>query len=112
MNSADSNTARHTPGPWELDDEMQVCARNAIIARVGPASMLAGSITEADANAVLIAAAPDLLRALEELVAMVRGECPSLLNEDSGGNARLDLAIDAAIAKARGSLSATDGGSK
>jgi hypothetical protein len=30
---------------------------------------------------------------LEDLHAMVRGECPSLLNEDSGGDARLDIQI-------------------
>ena len=32
-------------------------------------------------------------RLLAELHALVRGECPSLLNEDSGGDARLALAI-------------------
>lgn len=37
-------------------------------------------------------------RALQELHAMVWGECPSLLNEDSGGNARLDHDIRALIA--------------
>lgn len=36
--------------------------------------------------------------ALEELVATVRGECPSLLNEDSGGDANLDMRIKAALA--------------
>lgn len=35
---------------------------------------------------------------LRELVALVRGECPSLLNEDSGGDVRLSMAIDAALA--------------
>lgn len=36
----------------------------------------------------------DALRgALSELHAMVWGECPSLLDEDSGGTARLDIAI-------------------
>lgn len=35
---------------------------------------------------------------LRELHAMVKGECPSLLNEDSGGNARLDMEIDSALA--------------
>jgi len=39
-----------------------------------------------------------LREALEELTAMVRGECPSLLNEDSGGDATLALRIDAALA--------------
>lgn len=36
-------------------------------------------------------------RALGELHSLVKGECPSLLNEDSGGDAELDLAIDAAL---------------
>lgn len=31
---------------------------------------------------------------LGELFAMVKGECPSLLNEDSGGNAKLALEIE------------------
>lgn len=35
--------------------------------------------------------------ALRELHAMVQGECPSLLNEDSGGNARLDIQINALL---------------
>ena len=37
---------------------------------------------------------------LGELVAIVRGECPSLLNEDSGGTAELSLRIDAALSRA------------
>lgn len=43
-----------------------------------------------------------LREALSELVAMVRGECPSLLNEDSGGDATLALKIDAALAAGGG----------
>ena len=39
----------------------------------------------------------ELARALKELYAVVRGECPSLLNEDSGGNARLDMQIIKAL---------------
>lgn len=38
--------------------------------------------------------------ALRELHAMVWGECPSLLNEDSGGSARLDLKIRALLEEA------------
>lgn len=34
-----------------------------------------------------------LREALRELHAVVRGECSSLLDEDSGGDARLDLLI-------------------
>lgn len=44
----------------------------------------------------------ELLAALVELRALVKGECPSLLDEARGGNARLDVQIDALIAKARG----------
>lgn len=41
----------------------------------------------------------DLAAALSDLYAMVNGECPSLLNEDSGGNAELDLRISALLAE-------------
>jgi hypothetical protein len=40
-----------------------------------------------------------LLTLLAELTALVRGECPALLDEDRGGNAQLSLEIDAAMAK-------------
>ena len=39
-----------------------------------------------------------LKNALRELTAMVRGECPSLLNEDSGGNGELSCEIDTLLA--------------
>ena len=35
---------------------------------------------------------------LNELRALVKGESPQLLNEDSGGDARLDASIDKALA--------------
>lgn len=38
-----------------------------------------------------------LLECLSELATLVRGECPSLLNEDSGGNAHLSMEIDSII---------------
>lgn len=41
----------------------------------------------------------DLSTSLYELYATVRGECPSLLNEDSGGNAILDLDIINALSQ-------------
>ena len=39
----------------------------------------------------------ELREALVELVATVRGECPSLLNEDSGGSSHLISQIDKAL---------------
>ena len=56
---------------------------------------------------LLVDQVDDLLAALTELHAMVWGESPSLLNEDSGGCARLDMAIRAAIAKAEGRSNGT-----
>lgn len=35
--------------------------------------------------------------ALRELHAIVKGECPSLLNEDSGGDAKLAIEIEALL---------------
>ena len=41
----------------------------------------------------------ELVEALGELYAQVKGECPSLLNEDSGGDAILDYKIEQALNK-------------
>jgi len=40
-----------------------------------------------------------LYLALSELQALVHGECPSLLNEDSGGDSKLDMEIADALKK-------------
>ncbi|MGX9694445.1 hypothetical protein ACTJNK_29180 [Achromobacter anxifer] len=45
---------------------------------------------------------------LQELHALVWGECPSLLNEDSGGNSALDMRIRDAIDSARAAPAAGD----
>ena len=42
--------------------------------------------------------ANQLVANLNELRALVKGESPQLLNEDSGGDARLDASIDKALA--------------
>jgi hypothetical protein len=45
----------------------------------------------------------DRLRGLlSELAAVVRGECPRLLDEDSGGNAQLDMDITQALTTGEG----------
>lgn len=96
--------SKHTTGPWldHWDGEggaFVSAGGTAIANMVGPAECR-------KANARLIAAVPELLECLRELYAIVRGECPSLLNEDSGGNAELELAIIDAIAKAEGTTHA------
>jgi hypothetical protein len=50
-------------------------------------------------NLTLRELAEGLAKQLREIHAFAWGECPSLLNEDSGGNARLDMAIEEALEK-------------
>ena len=50
--------------------------------------------------------------ALKELVAMVRGECPSLLDEDSGGSALLSMEIDDILYSARATQPTSEGEGK
>ena len=50
-----------------------------------------------NANLALEAKCKALEEALTELHALVCGECPSLINEDSGGDGALDMRIRAAL---------------
>jgi hypothetical protein len=84
-------SAKHTPGPWSLDSDagqVHIVAAGAAIARV----MAMRSDGCGEANARLIAAAPDLLEALQAVI-------------DHGSMTGADWASDkarAAIAKATG----------
>ena len=82
--------SKHTPGPWVIDNDN-------VIYQEGTSEPIASAAPTADekANAALIAAAPDLLAALES--------CSDALNTEAGGlyKARIDQAR-AAIAKAKG----------
>lgn len=83
-------TAKHTPGPWLLTG-FTVCdtTHHQRIASLWP--VLAGPLREeAEANARLIAAAPELLEALEDAVALCKAH-----GYDMRG-------ADQIIAKARG----------
>ena len=91
--------SKHTPGPWLYDDESEVISTDARLE--GSKAEIAEVVTsyygpfaaEQQANARLIAAAPDLLEALREA-----DKCMSGLYDGSEVQAR----IRAAIAKATG----------
>ena len=96
--------AAHTPGPWKVDPnfwgdietakgELQICTVDAD-GDVGH-NFACPEIAEAEANARLIAASPDLLEALERLVDRVT---------DLGANGFSQEVANgkAAIAKAKG----------
>ena len=99
-------TTNHTPGPWavrftEQSNVIQIVAHDvgAVIARTAEAHPESGIYSDIEHNARLIAAAPELLAALDDLVQQI----------DKGAKAgRLDLTViftteaRAAIARARG----------
>lgn len=66
-------------------------------AKFADAALIAGSVTALpallDELESLRSRTARLEEALGNLHAMVWGECPSLLNEDSGGSAHLDMEI-------------------
>ena len=90
------NNTFHTPGPWMVSPYNNVTSRNGTIAKTE--QMPGNNDRERDANANLIAAAPDLLEALEAAVARVQ-----IANEEGDNilSAWLPDAISA-IAKAKG----------
>ncbi len=79
---------QHTQGKW-AQDERGILADNQRIVWLPTTDENSEFVQygieqeEIDANARLIAAAPELLESLENIFALVKGECPSLLNEDS-----------------------------
>lgn len=100
-------TTKHTPGPWvstydEFDDEMHISTQDRVdshtiaIASVGVG--YCGPIeSEQQANASLIAAAPDLLVALQRCLNFIEGTEAEFGEEFECGNL-----ARAAIAKAEG----------
>jgi hypothetical protein len=82
----------HTPGPWTLSDDGFVYDESG--ERVADPHVAMQDIDEREANAHLIAAAPDLLAALEHCASLASSGCH--LQQS-------DLAlIQSAIARAKG----------
>ena len=74
-----NTNAKHTPGPWENHkwncEEHQISAKGGTIALVSHSHSLV-SEAEADANARLMASAPDLLSALKSAVSYLEANRP------------------------------------
>jgi alkylhydroperoxidase family enzyme len=86
--------SKHTPGPWAVGPDLEVFyALNGVgITRPLKLTSMAGRTEEDRANARLIAAAPEMLEALQDLLNDV-GKASSMLGA---------VKARAAIAKARG----------
>lgn len=93
-------TAQHTPGPWHVANGVQIRSERHQIAKVW---MMRNG--EGNANAKLIAAAPDLLEALRSVWLWMEDQADG---QSKGGHATFDLMLlreqrdiaRAAIAKA------------
>ncbi len=99
----------HTPGPWKVIQPNDSIERFAVITETLPHRSITGwgNVRQLEGDAYLIAAAPDLLEALEA-VGWVQDEelpndcyCPWCGNYEHRGHAS-DCSRQAAIAKARG----------
>lgn len=93
--------SKHTPGPWAVDESRHDGCINRIkpFRHIGMASgykVKPGDPEENEANARLMAAAPDLLEALEAFIA--HGE------QAFGHDFEVMIQARAAIAKARGEI--------
>lgn len=89
----------HTPGPWDVDGRDIFCRLHSGSSIKVVVAKVAGSDDEADANARLIAAAPEMLEALqiaEELHQV------GVLNADEELLRRVKESRRAAIAKSGG----------
>ena len=101
--------SNHTPGPWECGEEAGIWANGLLICQMryflNPKQLLKVCEKETQANARLIAAAPDLLEALKEYVKVMGGihenECP----QDDTCNCKwkyINDKVNQAISKAEG----------
>ena len=88
---------KHTPGPWDVEHETEIIAAEG--QRIAEADTRSINFVdgEANANAHLIAAAPDLLAACEAAKAIIDCIC-----EEGEADLCVRCVLRAAIAKARG----------
>lgn len=88
---------KHTPGPWVIHQKKTVLSYDLMASRMDHMEGKSVSPDEHEANATLIAAAPDLLAALEQsLMALIGYQHQNEITKAAQNSAR------AAIAKARG----------
>ena len=104
--------SKHTPGPWTAHTDVVGTNPDILVDAIGHgiiADIGGGSIEERQANANLIAAAPELLAALKEYVATIPafrskpvGAPGSAARNEQGALIALEDRAKAVIAKAEG----------
>ena len=101
-------TTQHTTGPWRLSsgDETEIFSGAKPVARAHCGGLTSVKLPEAEANARLIAAAPELLAALQDLTITAR-TFRNVPKENQDWTSYDDMALDnafAIIARATGAL--------
>ena len=81
-------TSKHTPGPWSVEHDFMDESAFAILSDDCVVATAWGN-DHVDANAHLIAAAPDMLEALRGVVDTCRADCPAGLPALSDARAAL-----------------------
>lgn len=89
---------KHTPGPWLTDEMMPGDQYRYVFAAKGPIVCRVSAFAAGEANARLIAAAPELLAALKGVLASLEWHADRHGNVGMDAQRRLDA--HAAIAKA------------
>ncbi len=103
--------SKHTPGPWEIYGGIEICNaegqewKTIADIRYPSSANTKISVNEAEANASLIAAAPEMLEALQEAREVLSDHWfTSEDGEDYNNDDVIDMCskLDAIIAKAKG----------
>ena len=97
--------AKHTQGPWRLNagNETEIMSARRNVARAHCGAMTGIRVDEAEANARLIAAAPDLLAACEEILSETTNNISGISRDDAlSAISNISFYARAAIAKAKG----------
>jgi hypothetical protein len=92
--------AKHTPEPWEISQEPPrwIIQSTGVPMGAKAVAWMVGDYLECNANARLIAAAPDLLAALRQVMGWIDNWSPNFVGDDEWPEAQ--AGIRAAIAKA------------
>jgi hypothetical protein len=93
--------SKHTPGPWELSDCGERVIGQADQDEIHEVANLTNTLNH-EANARLIAAAPELLEALRELAVQ-------LTEQNSTGSLKLNLKVSRALAASVGVIDKAEG---
>jgi hypothetical protein len=97
-NTQGAEQITHSPGCWSFGPKHYECACQRLTEYIEKDEGYPGIAHDLETAKRDLREAVELLR---NITALMRGECPRLLNEDSGGDGRLSCDIDAFFARVK-----------